>query len=284
MPRLDAIEPITRGLSQGRIIPFFGPGALELAQTAVPASQGSLAEFLAGKASVPFKLRKNLTAAAQYIENFKHRKTVTRIMSEAFSASTIPTSLHCMIAQGYACPMIVDVWYDDLIQKALAVRSNWGQVQGISRAEHPGHWYRFMHANGSLARDDEAGGWNTLLYKPRGSIAPQANFVVSDSDLVEILTEIDIQTPIPQAVQERRSGRHFLFMGCRFNTQVDRIFARQIMKRSSASHWAILSEEPTRNELRFLTEQNIQRIEMPLAEFVAVLQCAADANKVRAAS
>jgi len=285
MPRVDAfIEPITQGLSQGTVVPYFGPGTLELGHTAVPASQADLAEFLASKASVPFKLRKNLTAAAQYVENFKHRRTLTRIMSEAFNASGTPASLHCSIAQGYACPLIVHVWYDDLIQKTLAMRSNWGQVQGVSHAEHPGQSYRFMHADGNPARDDGTGGWDTLLYKPLGSIAPEANFVVSDSDFVEILTEIDIQTPIPQAVQERRTGRHFLFMGCRFNTQIDRIFARQIMKRSSSSHWAILPEEPTRNELRFLAEQNIQRIEMALAEFATVLQSAADSNELRAAS
>jgi len=285
MPRGVAhMESIALGLSQGSVIPYFGPDALELGQTAVPASQATLAEFMASKASVPFKLRKNLTAAAQYIENFKHRKTLTHIMSDAFNASAIPTSLRCTIAQRYACPMIVDVWYDDLIQKALASRSNWGQVQGVSHAEHPGHWYRFMHADGSIARDDEAGGWDTLLYKPLGSIAPEANFVVSDSDFVEILTEIDIQTPIPQAVRDRRTGRYFLFLGCRFNTQIDRIVARQIMKRSSASHWAILPDEPTRNELRFLAEQNIQRIDVPLAEFAAILHTAAEPNEVRPAS
>ncbi len=105
----------------------------------------------------------------------------------------------------------------------------------------------------------------------------------SDSDFVEILTEIDIQTPIPPAVQERRAGRHFLFMGCRFNTQNDRIFARQIMKRSSDLHWAVLPEEPTRNELRFLAEQNIERIETPLADFAAELQ-RSGTRAVRAAS
>jgi hypothetical protein len=86
---------------------------------------------------------------------------------------------------------------------------------------------------------------------------------------VEVLTEIDIQTPIPPLVQERRRDRHFLFLGCRFNTQLDRMFARQIMKRSSDKHWALLQGELTRNETRFLAEQNIERIDLSLAEFTA---------------
>jgi hypothetical protein len=85
------------------------------------------------------------------------------------------------------------------------------------------------------------------------------------------LTEIDIQTPIPAAVQAWRSGRSFLFLGCRFDDQLTRSFARQIMKRSSARHWAVLPDEPTRMEARFLQEQNITRIAMPLAGFADAL-------------
>ena len=102
-------------------------------------------------------------------------------------------------------------------------------------------------------------------------MAPAANFLVSDSDFVEVLTEIDIQTPIPQAIQQLRANRSFLFLGCRFSTQLERIFAQQIIKRSSGSHWAVLPEEPTRNELRFLERYGIVRVATPLKEWVAAL-------------
>jgi hypothetical protein len=72
-------------------------------------------------------------------------------------------------------------------------------------------------------------------------------------------------------VKSIRSGRHFLFLGCRFATQLERGFAHQITKRSSDRHWAVLPETPTRNELRFLEQHGIERINMPLADFVAEL-------------
>ena len=65
--------------------------------------------------------------------------------------------------------------------------------------------------------------------------------------------------------------RQFLFLGCRFSTQIDRIFARQIMKRSSARHWAVIPGELTRNEQRFLAGQGIERLNMSLEDFVARL-------------
>ena len=42
-----------------------------------------------------------------------------------------------------------------------------------------------------------AGQAHTILYKPHGAVTPAQNVLVADSDYVEVLTEIDIQTPIP---------------------------------------------------------------------------------------
>ena len=48
------------------------------------------------------------------------------------------------------------------------------------------------------------------------------------------------------------------------------MFARQIIKRSSDKHWAVLPDEPTRNEASFLKEYNIERIPVSLDNFVAL--------------
>lgn len=270
------IPAIRSALLGGRIVPFLGPGvlALEPGNAAVPSSPEALVQRLLVKASVPHKIRNNLTAAAQFIENFKHRKTMVGLMNEAFSVPAQPTELHGYLAAIKQLPMIVDVWYDSAMATALANRNDWGQVQGLSQSEHYGRWTQAYNSAGTPVDNAEMGQWKTLLYKPQGSVSPAKNYLVSDTDYVEVLTEIDIQTPIPSAVQERRSGRSFLFIGCRFANQLERTLARQIMKRSSGKHWAVLPEPLTKNEHKFLVEQNIHRIEMPTAEFVAELTCA----------
>jgi hypothetical protein len=275
-----AVETIRESLESGRAIPYLGPGVLQLAgvDCPLPTTLEALADRLTAKASVPHKIRKNPTAAAQFIENFKHRKTVVAAMKEAFGASVEPTALHRTLASLPALRMIVHAWYDDLPQKALADRKGWGAIQGVSKSEHPGEW---THAYFGQRRrpERESRFWMPLLYQPLGSVAPAANFLVSDSDFVEVLTEIDIQTPIPQAVQDIRKGRSFLFLGCRFASQLERIFAGQIMKRSSERHWAVLPEAPTRNEARFLAQYGVVRIPMPLADFTArLIEGGADAG------
>jgi hypothetical protein len=265
------IQTIARSLEAGAVIPYLGPDMLSLCpEVNVPGTPLALAESMTAKVSVPHKIRKRLTQAAQFIENFKHRKSVVHLMNEAFAGKASPSALHLALAASGA-GLWVDTWYDDTFAAALAqVPGRWVQVQGLSQSEHFGQWTGAYAADGTVLAELAADP-GRMLYKPIGSHSPAGNYLVSDSDYVEVLTEIDIQTPIPAPVQAWRTGRNFLFLGCRFDDQLTRCFARQIMKRSSDRHWAVLPNEPTRMEARFLQEQNITRIDMPLAQFSQAL-------------
>lgn len=276
--REDAVSiptQIVEGLKNGGVVPYLGPAVLDLIPggSPVPRSSESLVAFLVAKAPVPHKIRARLTAAAQFIETFKHRKTLVMHMADAFRPPVSPSSLHRLIA-ALKLPLVVDTWYDDAMSAALADRVEWGQVQGLAQSEHFGTWYAHYDATGAVVPDCVPAQWKTLLYKPLGGHTPADNFLVSDSDYVEVLTEIDIQTPIPSDVQSLRVGRHFLFLGCRFDDQLARGFARQIMKRSSDLHWAVLPGELTRMEQRFLAEQRIQRLDISLEDFASQLRAA----------
>lgn len=267
-----ALHAIAASFHEGKCIPYLGPGVLAMEDSPLPAAPETLVKQLTAKASVPHKVRNNLGAAAQFIENFKHRSSVTSSMTEAFSAEAKPNALHNLIATIPSLPLIVHLWYDDLLQKALSCNASWGIAQGVSQAEHFGDWIYFYNSNGSFAGVEanvDPTAWKTLLYQPLGSVWPARNYLVSDSDFVEVITEIDIQSPIPKCVQEIRNGRNFLFLGCRFSTQLERLFAQQITKRSSDKHWAVMADEPTRNEARFLAEHNIEVLPITLSEFVA---------------
>jgi SIR2-like domain len=265
---------VISGLAFGLLAPYVGPGLLGLCVGATPPTDTlALAAVLTAKVSVPGKIRNRLTAAAQFIENFKHRKTLVKAMNEAFVLQAEPSPLHRWLA-ALPAPLIVDTWYDDTLRHALAAtRSDWAETQGLSQSEHFGTWTGWYDAQGAAQADATAPA--TLLYKPWGGHAPAGNYLVSDSDFVEVLTEIDIQTPIPTLVQQRRAGLGFVFLGCRFNDQLPRAFARQIMKRSRGPHFAVLPDPPTRMEARFLDEQGITRVNVPLAEVAAALVGAA---------
>jgi hypothetical protein len=259
-------------LREGKVIPYLGPGVAELEKPSVPMNPEALAAFFGTKVALPRRARGNAWASAQHIESTRHRATVTALMNEAFATPVAPTPLHRHLAT-LPLPLIVDSWYDGAMRTALAGRSDWGEIQGITRAGiGEDRWYRFYDAAGSEVDRAAAKGWTTILYKPHGSVAPAKNFLISDADYVEVLTEIDIQTPIPDEVKARRTGRSFLFLGCRFNDQLLRTYVRQVSKRSSDVHYAIVEPASlSKNELRFLVEQGLTPLAIPLARTVEIV-------------
>ena len=269
-------EGVLRGLAKelhaGVVAPYLGPGLIELAGANAPTTPEALAAFFATKVALPKRAKGNAWASAQHIESMKHRSTVSALMTEAFSPKVEPTPLHRYLA-ALAPPMIVDTWYDSAMRDALAGQSEWGEVQGITRAGiGEDRWYRFYDSTGAETTKDKAENWRTLLYKPHGSVSPAKNYLISDADYVEVLTEIDIQTPIPEAVKNRRTERSFLFLGCRFHDQMLRTYARQVIKRSAATHHAVVTPEiMTKNELKFLTEQRIVPLAVPLMRASEIL-------------
>lgn len=253
---------LIEGLVSGATIPWLGPAVL--AHGEAPRSSGVLAGALSAAVSVPHKARKVASAAAQYIENFKHRSTLNTLMTAAFAGRAAPSPLHHLIARLPGASLIVHAWYDDAMVQALETERPGGAfalVQSVSPAEHKlGTWFAHYAADGAPLAPEDAAQRATLLYAPLGCVRPARNYLISDADFVEVLTEIDIQTPIPPEVIRRRTGRGFAFIGCRFDDQIARTFARQVMKRSGGPHWAFLPEEPTRGEARFLEEQAITRL------------------------
>lgn len=266
------LREVAGRLRAGGVIPFLGPDVIELSKPAVPINPEALAAFLGAKVALPRRARGNAWAAAQHIESTRHRATVTALMAEAFATPVAPTALHRHLAT-LPLPLIVDGWYDGAMRSALAERSDWGEVQGITRAGiGEDRWYRFYDAAGRETDRNAAQAWTTIVYKPHGSVAPAKNFLISDADYVEVLTEIDIQTPIPEEVKQRRTGRSFLFLGCRFNDQLLRTYARQISKRSAHDHYALVEPDSlSRNELRFLVSQGLTPLAIPLARATEIM-------------
>jgi len=266
------VGEVRRGLAAGTLAPYLGTGVTGLTGTSVPTSYEALAAFLGSKVSLPKRARGNVWASAQYIESQKHRSTLDALLSEAFATPVAPTGFHAFLAR-LPLPLIVDTWYDGAMRSALAGRSDWGEIQGTSRAKlaHV-RWTQAYDAQGAPAPDEQAAGWKTLLYKPHGCVAPEKNFLAADSDYVETLTEIDIQTPIPEEVRRRREGLGFVFLGCRFHDQLLRTYARQIAKRSRGPHFVVLETgTATRNERRFVGELGMTLLSAPLAEVLAEL-------------
>jgi len=272
MADLDLLEDALNEVASGRRIAYLGPEVSALSGGGAPTSPLALCKMIEAEVRAPRRASGNLWSVAQYVESRKFRATLDTLVRKAFAApAEQPNPVHDWLAR-VRPPMVVDTWYDDGILRAFGQgRDDWGLVQGVSRN---GAWIdiftRAYDSHGAEVAQAEPG-WPSLIYKPHGLANPGSSYLMSDSDYVEVLTEIDIQRPIPEEVQHRRTGRPFLFLGCRFDDQMLRIFARQIAKRSAAGHIALLPGPITRMEGRFLDELGIRRLDLSVTALVDLL-------------
>lgn len=270
MTDMDILEDAMNEVTGGKRIPYLGPEAAALSGTGAPTTPAALCAIIESQVRAPRRASGNLWSVAQYVESRKFRATLDDMVARAFDASPGANPVHDWLAR-VRPPMIVDAWYDDGLLRAFGDRSDWGWVQGVSRnGEWIEIWTRAYDASGTEV-EEASPDWPTLIYKPHGLARKGSSYLMSDSDYVEVLTEIDIQTPIPEEVRRRRTGRGFLFLGCRFDDQMLRIFARQIAKRSGGDHIAVLPGKLTRMEQRFLDDNNIRRLDLPVSAVADLL-------------
>lgn len=269
------LADIRFGLEADRLVPYLGPELMRLAgEPPVPILPETVAAALHAKAPAPSRIRTNMWSVAQFIEQRRHRKTLVAYMAEVFAAPVVPSKLTTWLAS-LPLSLIVDTWYDGATRAALkaAGRTDWVEVQGITRAGvNRDIWTKTYDAAGVEVLPEAADTAETVLYKPHGAVTPDKNFLVADSDYVEVLTEIDIQSPIPEVVKGLRTTRGFVFVGCRFHDQMLRTYARQIAKRSAGPSTAIVEvANLTKNELKFFAELGIEVVDMPLARAIDLL-------------
>ena len=264
------LTAIAEGVRAGQLVPYLGPGVIP--DAGVPTTPEAIAAELHKRVPAPGRIRTNMWSVAQFIEQRRHRKTLIKLMSDIFAVPVAPTELHSRLA-ALPIPLIVDVWYDGAMRAAMADRGDWLEIQGISRAlENSDIWYKTYNPAGAQVAPEAAHAARTLLYKPHGGVTPAENYLVADSDYVEVITEIDIQTTIPDAVKLIRETRGFLFLGCRFHDQMLRTYARQIIKRSKGPHYVLTDNaELTRNETKFSDEIGATRVYADIARLAAKL-------------
>ena len=260
----EKIDEIADLWKRGELIVYLGPD-LYPERPDFPTDPKGLASLLSGRVAVPGRLAGRLHEIAQYIESHKHRKTLLSLMEEIFLKKVTPSPVHRLL-QRFPVPLVVDTWYSPDSSESL-VGPGVVQISGVSRAEYRDRWFRIdRRTTSGWEPAEEVPAGARVLYRPLGTLDPQVEVLVSDADFVEVLTEIDIQTPIPQFVQQHRSRRHFLFLGCRFDNQTSRIFARQIMKRSSTSHFVVRSGTIPGKEQLFYEREGVARLSLSLNE------------------
>ena len=271
-------ESILAGLSDGSIVPYLGPGALagvtDNTGHAIPADSDSLILAMNNGQPMAPKLMFEFPRAAMNIELKRGRSTINKFLDTTYRDTEWSTSkLHAWLAQS-RLPYIIDTNRDLQLQQQYSAIAH-TLIVGTARIASKEFRYRLFNYNGSSYSliDQEAVDTSLpILFKPLGTPLPETNYIASDADFVDFITELMGGFAIPSFVKRMRQNKRYLMLGLRFNRDTERmVFSETIFGADNPAGWALILH-PSDKEKRFLARFNIEIINADVADFLLAAQ------------
>jgi hypothetical protein len=272
-------ESILTGLAEGTVVPYLGPGALAgvvdpQSGRAIPADSDSLILAINdGKPMAP-KLMFEFSRAAMHLELKRGRSTLTRLLDATYRDTDWSASaLHTWLA-GQNLPYVVDINRDTLMQKAYASTPH-TLIVGMARIGGTNYRFRIYQYDGTAYTPIEQEAVNTslpILFKPLGTPLPESDYIASDADFVDYVTELMGGFAIPAFVKRMRQGRQYLLLGLRLTRDTERMVMSDIVFGAGQSTGWALIPNATDKEKRFLAKQGFEWIDADVADFLAAAE------------
>ncbi|WP_018294622.1 SIR2 family protein [Mariprofundus ferrooxydans] len=276
---MDAVlkQKIIQGISSGSIIPYLGAGALAGSVSVpggdpIPADSDSLIYAMNNGSAMAPKLMYEFPRAAMNLELKKGRNFITRTLNKIYAETEWTRSpVHQWLSTIHP-HYIIDINRDTQLQESY---SNMPHTLIVGLARIGGTNYRFKlfsYADGSYTETTPEAVDTSLpiLFKPMGTPVPEANYIASDADYVDYITELMGGFGIPSFLKEYRIGKQYLFIGLRMTRDTERMVLSDIIYAADkpTTGWALIAE-PNDKERRFCKKMGIEIIEADATELFA---------------
>ncbi|MDP2142697.1 MAG: SIR2 family protein [Gallionella sp.] len=273
------LENILSGVLDGSVVPYLGAGALngvtdKATGKAIPADSDSLILAMNNGQPMAPKLMYEFPRAAMNVELKRGRSAVNKFLDATYrDTQWSPSPLHAWLAQ-QKLPYIIDTNRDTQLQQQYASTPH-TLIVGIARMSGKEYRFRIHHYDGTSYSAVEQEAVDTslpVLFKPLGTPLPESNYIASDADFVDYITELMGGFAIPSFVKRSRQNKRYLLIGQRLNRDTERmVFSDIIFGADKPAGWALIPH-PTDKEKRYLERLNIEIVNADVADFLAAAQ------------
>jgi hypothetical protein len=274
-------EQIIDGLKTNKIVPYMGPGILADVNhldtgSPIPADSDSLILAMNGGKPMAPRLMYEFPRAAMDMELKKGRSFVNRFLDETYGKHQWSRAgVHEWLAD-MKPQYVIDINRDTQLQDTYSDTPH-TLIRGIARIGGTPFRFRIHHYDGSSYKEIEQTEVDPslpILFKPMGSPLPDANYIASDADYVDYITELMGGFAIPDFLKDYRKGKQYLLMGMRLTRDTERMVMSDIIYSADEPKGWVLIPEPNAKEERYckrlglvIIKANIQDL-MQAASFV----------------
>jgi len=260
----NVFNEIIAGIKSGQVIPYLGPGVLQGATNkatgeAIPADSDSLiCAMNDGKPMAP-KLMYEFPRAAMNMELKRGRSFVNKFLTKLYGENEWSRApFHDYIAN-IKPQCIIDINRDTQLQDSYRDIPH-TLIVGISRVGGTDYRFKIYQYDGCSygeIEQEQADPNLPILFKPMGTPIPEPNYIASDADYVDYITELMGGFAIPSFLKEYRKDKQYVFLGMHMKRDTERMVLSDITFGADTPRGWALIPEPTAKEQRFCERQNI---------------------------
>lgn len=270
------MDDIVEKLKNGTLIPFLGMGVFEgtVASdgTQLPFDSDSMILALNNGRAMSPRLMYEYSRAAMSLEQRKGREFVVQMTNHIFSSKEYELPKAYTWLGKFKPKYVIDTTVDDSLQKVYSDCDHF-LITGISRitADYDRFIiYKFETSTKEYKKveKEELSIDLPILFKPMGSTKPEMNFIISDADFVDWLTEAMGGYAIPPVLKEYRKDKEYLFMGVDFSRDTFRMVANEVTIGLKGGLTLLNKEELTKKEDKFIKTHSLENVKMSIDEFI----------------
>jgi hypothetical protein len=266
---------ILSGLYDHRVVPYLGPGVLsdvtsKLNGAPMPADSNSLILAMNGGKPMAPKLMYEFPRAAMNQELKRGRTFLTQFLDKVYKDSQwTRAAVHNWLTE-WKPNYVVDINRDTQLQDSYADEEH-TLIVGVARIVGSHHRFKIFHYDRESYHEIDQQQVDTqlpILFKPMGTPTPESNYIASDADYVDYITELMGGFAIPDFLKEYRKGKKYLLLGLPLNRDSERMVMSDIVYGADEHKGWFFRKNPTDKEKRFANRMGFELVEADCGDFL----------------
>lgn len=259
---------ILSGLYDNQVVPYLGPGVLfdvknKINGAPIPADGESLILAMNGGKPMAPKLMYEFPRAAMNQELKRGRSFLTQFLDKTYrDIQYSRAAVHDWLAE-WKPNYVIDINRDTQLQDSYADEEH-TLIVGLARVIGNHFRFKIYHFDREKYFEIEQNQVDArlpILFKPMGTPRPESNYVASDADYVDYITELMGGFAIPDFLKEYRKGKKYLLIGLPLNRDSERMVMSDITYAADEQRGWFLRKNPTDKEKRFAAKMGFELIE-----------------------
>lgn len=259
------METIIEKLHNGTLVPFIGMGVFEGTKakdgSTIPHDSDSMILALNNGRAMSDRLMYEYSRAAMSLEQRKGREFIVQMTNHIYASKEYDLPFTYEFLKTIKPKYMIDTNVDDSSCKVYEDVEHF-MITGISRitAEYDRFViYKYDPAIKEYKQIDKEllDDSFPILFKPMGCTIPDKNFIISDADFVDWLTEAMGGYALPPFLKEYKKEKSYMFLGVDFSRDTFRMVAHEITLGLKDGLVVTKKDELTKKENKFVNMHNL---------------------------